>query len=63
MKRVSRNTELARIERLQRKRERLDMLRALIYMWEKQPDKDVEYIRELYKKTDRLQNQISVMSL
>lgn len=62
-KKVSRNKELAHIERLQRKRERLQMLRAFIIEWEDQEQKDPEYLKELYRKTDRLQNQISVMAL
>ena len=45
-----------------RKYERLQMMRALIATHEKQPKPDYEYLKELYKKVDNLQTQLSVMA-
>jgi len=49
-------------ERVARKYERLQMMRALIATWEKDPNFDPEYIKELYRKVDNLQTQLSVMT-
>jgi hypothetical protein len=63
MPRASRKTERAHIERLARKQERLQMLRAFIQEWEEHPTLDKEYLGELYRKAETLQNQISVMAI
>lgn len=59
----SRETEIAHVERLRRKQDQLEMLSALIFSWEKRDDKDPRYLKKLYRKRERIQNQINVMAL
>lgn len=60
---ISRETEAAHAERLRRKKEKLDMLRTLLSVWENEPKKDPEYLKKLHYKTERLQSQLDVMAI
>ena len=50
-------------EKLQRKVEKIDVLKALLEMHEANPDHDHEYILELRAKLRQAQNQLEAMSL
>jgi hypothetical protein len=60
--RASLRTQKDHSRRVHRKYERLLGLRALIATHEKQSRPDYMYLKELYKKVDDLQNQLSVMA-
>ena len=50
-------------DKLQRKYEKIETLRALLEMWEANPDHDHEYILELRAKLRSAENQLASMSL
>ena len=50
-------------EKLQRKVEKIDTLRALLEMWEANPDHDHDYILELRAKLRSAESQLAAMSL
>jgi hypothetical protein len=59
----SRSQERLHKDKLQRKYEKRETLRALLEMWEANPDHDHAYILELRAKLRSVENQLSAMSI